>query len=72
MIELSNSKKTYLGKAPDGRNKFALDCHVGAVQMRETGKEWEDIDPTIEELDADGSTINFTKTPMLVKVGEDS
>jgi len=72
VIELKNSKTTYLGKTPDGRDKFALDCHINAVQMRETGKDWEDIDPTIEELDADGSTINFTRTPMLVKVGKDS
>ncbi len=71
MIELSNSKKTFLGKV-GSRDKFALDCHIGAVQMREASGEWEDIDPTVEEFDTDGKTVNFTKTPMLVKVGEDS
>lgn len=43
MIELRSSKKTALGN-----NRYALDCHINAIQMREDGKEWEDIDPTLD------------------------
>ena len=49
MIELKNSKQTYLGKAPDGRDRFALDCTIGAKQMRLSGRDWEDIDPIVKQ-----------------------
>ena len=64
MIELKNSKLTYLGKAKEGKNKFALDCHIGAVQMREDGRDWEDIDPT---LDGNGlpKKVPYELTPYL-------
>ena len=48
MIELKNSKLTYLGKV-GGRNQYSLDCSLGAVQMRVDGGEWEDIDPTFKD-----------------------
>ncbi|HUU64122.1 MAG TPA: hypothetical protein VMX96_09445 [Dehalococcoidia bacterium] len=44
-IELSNSRRTFLGKAPDGRTRWALDCSIRAIQMREQGKDWVDIQP---------------------------
>jgi hypothetical protein len=47
MIELKNSKRTYLGRV-NGRDRFALDCRIGAMQMRQPGKDWEDIDPTVK------------------------
>lgn len=47
MIELKNSKTTYLGKAPDGRNRYALDASIGAVQMKGEGEDWQDIKPRI-------------------------
>lgn len=47
MLELKNSKTTYLGKALDGRDKFALDAFIGAVQMSKDGKVWEDIKPRL-------------------------
>lgn len=47
MIELSNSKRTYLGKTPDGRDRWALDVSIGAIQMREPGGEWQDIKPQV-------------------------
>ena len=72
MIELSNSKKTYLGKAIDGGDRWALDCSIGAIQFRENGGEWQDIDPSIEEADIDGFSLKFTQVPYLGRIGEDS
>ncbi len=46
MIKLRNSKTTYLGKVSK-RSRYALDCHIGAVQMKED-RVWHDIDPTLE------------------------
>lgn len=71
-IELSNSKRTYLGKTADGRDKWALDCSIGAIQFRETGGEWQDIDPSVEEADSEGFSVKFTQTPYLGRIGEDS
>lgn len=53
MIELRNSKPTYLGKTLDGRDRFAVDSYIGAIQMREDDKDWEDINPRLVE-DAEG------------------
>jgi hypothetical protein len=55
MIELKNSKKTYLGKASGGE-RYSLDAFIGAVQMREPGGEWQDIRPQLVR-DADGWRI---------------
>jgi hypothetical protein len=52
MIELKNSKTTYLGKASD-RDRYALDAFIGAVQMREPEGQWQDIKPRLVR-DADG------------------
>jgi hypothetical protein len=52
MIELKNSKTQYLGKV-SGRERYALDAFIGAVQMREAGGEWQDIKPQLVR-DADG------------------
>lgn len=46
MMELKNSKTTFLGRA-NGRDCFALDASIGALQMRGEGEEWQDIKPTI-------------------------
>ncbi len=51
-MELKNSKTTYLGKV-DGRHKFAVNGHIGAVQMSENGQVWQDIKPQLVR-DADG------------------
>lgn len=72
MIELSNSKKTYLGKAIDGRDKWALDCYIGAIRFREDGGEWQDIDPSIEAADSDGFSVKFTQVPYLGRIANDS
>lgn len=34
VLELRNSKRTYLGKTADGKDKWALDCYQYPVQMR--------------------------------------
>jgi hypothetical protein len=52
MIELKNSRTTYLGRASGGE-KYALDAFIGAVQMREAGGQWQDIKPQLVR-DADG------------------
>jgi hypothetical protein len=52
MIELKNSRKTYLGRASGGE-RYSLDAFIGAVQMREAGGEWEDIRPQLVR-DSDG------------------
>ena len=70
-IELSNSKKTYLGTV-NGRKKWALDCSIGADQFREDGGEWQDIDPSIEAEDTEGFSVKFTQTPYLGRIAEDS
>jgi|GEM_PF-2768662 len=44
MIELKNSRTTYLGKA-SGRDRYSLDAFIGAVQMRDPGGQWQDIKP---------------------------
>jgi hypothetical protein len=46
MIELKNSRTTYLGKASGG-DKYALDAFIGAVQMREPEGQWQDIKPRL-------------------------
>lgn len=45
MIELKNSKTTYRGKSLDGRERFASDSAIGALQMSEDGQAWQDILP---------------------------
>ncbi len=52
MIELKNSKTQYLGKAA-GRDRYAVDAFIGAVQMCEPGGVWQDIRPRLVR-DADG------------------
>jgi hypothetical protein len=52
MIELKNSKTTYLGKASGG-DKYALDAFAGAVQMLDPVLGWQDIKPRLVR-DADG------------------
>jgi hypothetical protein len=52
MIELKNSRTTYLGKA-SGKERYSLDACIGAVQMKEPGGEWQDIRPCLIR-DADG------------------
>lgn len=47
MIELSNSKKTFLGNTPQGKNRFALDCSIGAVQFKDNLGAWQDIAPRL-------------------------
>ncbi|MBA7506121.1 hypothetical protein ES706_04801 [subsurface metagenome] len=71
MIELSNSKKTYLGTV-NGRKRWALDCSIGAIQFRENGGEWQDIDPSIEALDSEGFSVKFTQVPYLGRIANDS
>ncbi len=46
MIELKNSRTTYLGRASGG-DKYSLDAFIGAVQMREPGGQWQDIQPRL-------------------------
>jgi len=72
MIELCNSKRTYLGKTADGRKRWALDASIGAIQFRENGGEWQDIDPSIEAIDTDGFSIKFTQVPYLGRIANDS
>jgi len=71
-IELSNSKKTYLGITPDRRKRWALDCSIGAIRFRENGGERQDIDPSIEAVDSDGFSIKFTQVPYLGRIADDS
>jgi hypothetical protein len=52
MIELKNSKTTYLGKASGG-DRYTLDAFIGAIQMRESEGQWQDIRPRLVR-DADG------------------
>jgi hypothetical protein len=52
MIEIKNSKTTYLGKASGG-DRYALDAFIGAVQMGEPEGLWQDIKPCLVR-DADG------------------
>lgn len=47
MLELSNSRKVFLGRAPDGRDRWALDCSLGALQMRGVDEPWQDIKPAL-------------------------
>ena len=68
MIELKNSKTTFLGRAPDGRNRFAIDSSIGAIQMRESGGQWQDIQPQIVR-DTDG--FHVEGTPYAVKMSAD-
>jgi len=72
MIELNNSKKTYLGLTPDGRKRWALDCSIGAIQFRENGGGWQDIDPSVEAVDSDGFSVKFTQVPYLGRIANDS
>lgn len=67
MMELKNSKTTYLGKK-DGKNSFALDCFIGAVQMRDPGGDWQDIKPHLVP-DAEGWHIEGT--PYYAEVKKD-
>lgn len=65
MIELKNSRVTRLPDAPDGRQRFAVDAHIGAIQMREDAGKWLDIDPT---LDSNGQPkyVPYIITPYLI------
>lgn len=47
MIELKNSKLTYLGKAKDNRDRLALDCYIGAIQYKDNLGIWQDIAPKL-------------------------
>jgi hypothetical protein len=44
MIELKNYKTIYLGKVSGG-DRYSVDAFIGAVQMRESGGQWQDIRP---------------------------
>lgn len=72
MIELSNSKRTFLGTTPDGRKRWALDCSIGAIRFRENGGAWQDIDPSIEEADTGDFSVKFTKVPYFGRISNDS
>ena len=72
MIELSRSKKTYLGLSPEGRKRWAVDCAIQALQFRENSGPWQDIDPAGETPDTGGFTIKTTGTPYLGRIGDDS
>lgn len=67
-VELRNSKITRLPNAPDGRQRFALDCSIGAVQMREAGGEWQDIKPRLVK-DTEG--WHAEGTPYALKILDD-
>ena len=71
-LELRNSRQTQLPNALDGRQRFALDCFSMAVQMREIGGPWQDIDPTVEQPDTGGFAVRFPQVPMRVRLGNDS
>jgi len=71
-ITLSNAKKTYLGLDPQGRMRWALDAHIGAIQFKETGGPWQDIDAAIEVPDTGGFAVKFTQVPYLGRIGNDS
>jgi len=70
MLELKNSKTTYLGKAPDGRDKFAIDGFIGAVQMREPDGEWVDIKPRLVRKPADDGYY-VDRVPYYAEVNDD-
>lgn len=72
MIELSTSKRTYLGLSPEGKKRWALDCSIDAIQFRENSGEWQDIDPSIEAPDNDDFAVKFTQVPYLGRIGNDS
>lgn len=72
MIELSNSKKTFLGKTASGRDRWSLDCSISAIQFRENGGAWQDINPSIEVGDTGGFSVKFTQVPYLGRIGDDS
>jgi len=72
MAELKKSKLEYLGKDAQGRDRFALTSSLQAIQYKDVDEQWQDIDASFEEVDADGFSIKYTKTPMLVRVGDDS
>lgn len=63
MIELKNSKKTYLGKV-NGRNRYALDCTIGACQYKDNLGVWQDIAP---KLVRSGNKYVSEGTPYLIE-----
>lgn len=68
----ARSKTTYLGKTPDGRNRYAYYGSIGAIHYKDAGGNWQDIDASHEETDTDGFSIKFTKLPYLMRIAEDS
>lgn len=72
MIEISRSKRTLLGYNPQGKRRWALNASLQALQYRENGGPWQDIDPAIEDPDTGGFTIKTGKTPYLGRIGDDS
>jgi hypothetical protein len=67
MIELKNTKTVYLGKT-SGADRYALDACVGALQMRDSGGEWQDIKPALVR-DADG--WHTEGTPYYAEIKDD-
>src|SRR4030042_5761179 len=67
MIELKNSRTTYLGRASGG-DKYTLDGFIGAVQMREPGGQWQDIKPCLVR-DAGGWHID--NAPYYAEIRDD-
>jgi hypothetical protein len=51
-MQLRNHKRRYLGSI-DKKGRYAIDAFIGAVQMSENGKVWEDIKPRLLR-DSDG------------------
>jgi hypothetical protein len=67
MIELKNSKTQYLGKA-SGRDRYALDAFIGAVQMSEPGGPWQDIKPCLVR---NGDGWHVETTPYYAEIKDD-
>ena len=68
MIELRNSKVVRLPDLPNQRARFSLDCALQALQMREEGKDWEDIKPCLVP-DAEGWHVEGA--PYLCQIAKD-
>jgi hypothetical protein len=67
MIEIKNSKTTYLGRI-SGAERYSLDAFIGAVQMREPGGSWQDIKP---RLIRDSSGWHVEGAPYYAEVKDD-
>lgn len=73
MIELRNNRGSILlGLNPNGKKRYAIDFSISAVQMRELGEQWQDIDPSVEAADTGGFSIKTGQTPYLARIGDDS